>query len=177
MEGASGNREALESRQSQMRETCHSGQPHGPAHCHHLGRCSPQESQSSVETSTGQTWLPWVPLGQPSEPPKWDSKRGCVWWSTVIRWPYLTKTELYCPPKTSPCHLPPRLSIVENSLALIVVFSSLENGVRELAYLVETEVANSLNFTVASVLVNKLDNMVKLASLARVKQASKQQRC
>lgn len=66
---------------------------------------------------------------------------------------------------------------MENSLVLIVVFSSLENGVRQLAYLVEIEVANSLNFTVASVLVNKLDSMVKLASLAKVKQTNKQLRC
>lgn len=64
-------------------------------------------------------------------------------------------------------------STVENSSVLMVAFSSLENGVREPAYLVGIEVANSLNITMASVLVNKLDSVEKPASLARVKQANK----
>lgn len=48
----------------------------------------------------------------------------------------------------------------------------MENGVREPASLAETEVVKSLGFTVASVLVNKLDCMVKPASLAREKQTA-----
>lgn len=48
--------------------------------------------------------------------------------------------------------------------------SSMENGVREPASSVETEVVKSLGSTAASVLVNKLDCMVKPASLAREKQ-------
>lgn len=54
-------------------------------------------------------------------------------------------------------------STVGNSSTLTVTFSSLEN-------LAETEVADSLSFTIASALLNKLDSMVKLASLARIKQ-------
>lgn len=69
--------------------------------------------------------------------------------------------------------MPPAAKVVQSTVencSVLTNISPMENGVREPASSAETDVVKSLGSTVASVLVNKLDCMVKPASLAREKQ-------
>lgn len=105
------------------------------------------------------------------DPPEWKSKMGvgrvinsCNQGDLDLPKRELLPMENFILPATIDVQ-----STVGNSSTLIVIFSSLEDINRALVYLVETEVAKNLNFTMASVLLNKLDSMVKLASLARIR--------
>lgn len=139
--------------------------------CYYLSRCSLQESYSRVRPWTGLHDSYMYPWASHLDPPEWKSKMGvgrviksCNQGDLDLPKRELLPMENFILPATIDVQ-----STVGNSSTLIVIFSSLEDINRALVYLVETEVAKNLNFTMASVLLNKLDSMVKLASLARIR--------